>query len=121
MKKISAPFFIIIVCHFFSGYAQSDVIGQNLIQLLEPQEGVEVIAKKPVIKCSIIQPFSRENLLVMLDGEDITGVLDIRSEGFEYKPVRVLSSGIHSLSVMLHMHDGREVQKDFVFSTRHSK
>ena len=121
MKKIFAPFFIIIVSHFFSGYAQSDVIGQNLIQLLEPQEGVEVIAKKPIIKCNILHPFSQENLLVMLDGEDITGVLDIRPEGFEYKPIRVLSSGVHSLRVVLYMPDGKEVQKDFVFSTRHSK
>src|SRR3990172_9438877 len=112
MKKIFAPFFIIIVSHFFSGYAQSDVIGQNLIQLLEPQEGVEVIAKKPVIKCSITHPFLRENLLVILDGEDITGVLNIHSEGFEYKPIRVLSSGMHSLRVVLYMPDGKEVQKD---------
>ncbi len=102
-------------------YGQQDSEGASLIQLLTPSEGTQIIAKKPVIKCSIKVPFDPQKLLVLLDGTDISPMLDIHPEGFEYKPIGVLLSGNHTLSVTALTPDGMELKQDFTFSTRHSK
>ncbi len=102
-------------------YGQSDSIGASLIQLITPAEGTQVIAKKPSIKCSIKVPFDPQKLLVLLDGTDISGILDIYPEGFDYKPLGVLPSGNHTLSVTALTPDGKELKQEFAFSTRHSK
>ncbi len=91
------------------------------IQLLKPEEGCLNIAKKAMIKCSIKTPFDPTKLLVLLDGTDISGILDVTPEGFEYRGTTLLSSGNHTLSVTLTTADGQEVKKDFAFSTCHSK
>ncbi len=113
--------FLIIPFFSFPVYAQSDTTNDGVIQLITPEQGSEVVAKKPLIKSVITETFSPENLLVLFDGVDVTGVLDITPEGFEYRPIEVLSSGPHTLSVTLYMPDGREFQQEFIFSTRHSK
>jgi len=105
----------------FPLYAQSNKVDDSLIQLLEPTESTQIIAKKPLIKCSIKTPFDPQKLLVLFDGTDISAVLNITPEGFEYKPLGVLAPGNHPLSVTAYTADGRELKKEFTFSTRHSK
>jgi hypothetical protein len=116
---------LVVLCFLLSFlydsvYAQSESISDSPIQLLTPTEGTQVIAKKPVIKCSIQGPFDPQKLLVLLDGTDISGILEITSEGFEYRPIGVLLSGTHTLNITAYTPDGKELQKDFTFSTRHS-
>ncbi len=101
--------------------ARSDQIIDGPIKLIEPLEGSEIIAKKPVIRCAITEPFSTEKLLVLLDGTDITNILELSSEGFEFTPVQILPSGTHTLSITVYTADGREFQREFTFSTRHSE
>lgn len=113
--------FLIIPFFSFSVYAQSNTTADGIIQLITPEEGSEVIAKKPLIKSVITEPFSPENLLVIFDGVDVTGILDITPEGFEYRPIDILPSGTHILSITVYAADGRELQKEFAFSTRHSR
>jgi hypothetical protein len=119
-------FALVILCFPLSvlydpAYAQSDSISDSLIQLLTPSEGTQIISKKPVIKCSIKVPFDPQKLLVLLDGTDISGILEITPEGFEYRPMGVLISGPHTLSITAYTAEGMELKKDFTFSTRHSK
>jgi hypothetical protein len=116
--------FLLYVPGIRSVYADSpspDVSEEAIIQLLSPEPGKLIVAKKPVIRCLINTKFSIENLLVLLDGNDITGALDISSHGFTFRPVQVLYSGEHTLSVELQREDGLYVKKEFSFSTRHTE
>ena len=111
---------LLLLVLYNSVYAQSDSITDPLIQLLTPPEGTQIIGKKPVIKCSIQGSFDPQKLLVLLDGTDISGILEITPEGFEYRPMGVLLSGTHTLSITAYTPDGKELKKDFTFLTRHS-
>jgi len=111
-----------ILC--YPAFAESDKKESeksDLFQLISPKEGAEVISKKPVIKCAAKQPFKSGDLLVLLDGTDVTEILKMTPEGFEYTPLQVLSSGEHTLSITLKTKEGKEEKKEFKFSTRHSK
>jgi hypothetical protein len=114
-------FFLFFFAFFNIVYAQSAASNENLIQLVSPREGPEVIAKKPLIKCKISKSLMIEDLLVLLDGVDITGVLDIRADGFQYKPIGVLPPGSHTLVVYGNTAAGNDLEKTFSFSTRHFK
>ncbi|MFB3884116.1 MAG: hypothetical protein ACE144_02740 [Thermodesulfobacteriota bacterium] len=117
---------ISILCLLFlilhsPAYAQPEAASDRLIELINPLQGAQSIAKKPVIKCSIRIPFDPHKLFVLLDGIDISGILEITREGFEYKPVVALPSGNHTLNVTALTPDGKELKQDFTFSTRHSE
>lgn len=99
----------------------SDQTDDSPIQLILPQEGTETIAKKPRLKCAIKTPFDPTKLLVLFDGTDISGVLNITPDGFEYKAHTLLTSGEHTLCVTLTTPDGQELKREFKFSTSHSK
>ena len=106
-------FLLFLIFPFFSPlYAQSpqtnqpsdkpsDQAGDSRIQLLKPEEGCLNIAKKAMVKCAIKTPFDSTKLLVLLDGTDISGILDITPEGFEHKATGVLASGDHTLNVTI--------------------
>ena len=91
------------------------------IQLLMPEEGGMSIAKKAMIKCAIKTPYDQQKLLVLLDGTDISGILDITPDGFEHKATALLTAGEHTLSVTITTQEGQELKREFKFSTRHSK
>ncbi len=94
---------------------------EEFIHLLTPEEGSEVVVKRPYIRCKIDTRFSLENLFVTLDGRDVTGLIQATPEGFELQYVDILPPGQHTLEVVLYTEDGREVQRQFSFSTRHSE
>jgi len=104
-------------------YAQSDPahIYEIDVTLISPEANSTIIAKKPVVQCRMAEPVPRENLLVMFDGIDITGILDFTSEGFTYKPIQVIPPGMHSLTLTITLQDGKEISREFAFSTRHSE
>jgi hypothetical protein len=120
-------FFVFVVFPFCYSpiYAQSTQTNAQTsdspIQLVMPEEGCMNIAKKAWIKCSVKTPFDPTKLLVLLDGTDISGILDITPEGFEHKSTTLLASGEHTLSVTVTTQDGQELKREFKFSTRHSK
>lgn len=133
MHSVRASFFLrelyvgqvlmVVVCALvFSlpipAYAQT---GPGPVQIVQPANGSEVIGKKPLIKCNITEPFLKEYLFVYLDGVDVTGIIDVSSDGFSFKPVQVLMSGQHQVQVVLYAMDGREIQQVFAFSVRHSE
>jgi hypothetical protein len=98
-----------------------DQTSDSPIRLLKPEEGCLNIAKKANVKCAIEIPFDPQKLLVLLDGTDISGILDITPVGFEYKTTTLLTSGDHTLSVTITTQDGQEFRREFKFSTCHSK
>jgi len=113
--------FFLFTFHCFNVWAQPQVTTGSIIQLVTPLEGTQVIEKRPLIKCYIKEPFDPEKLLVLLDGTDVSAIINITSEGFEYKPLEMLSSGNHNLSITVYTIDGKEVKKEFNFSTRHTR
>lgn len=100
-------------------HAQTQNDNSASIALITPIADSEIIARKPLIKAAITETFRPDNLLVTLDGVDVTGILDITPEGFSFKPVQ-LSSGAHTLYVGFYNSEGVAVEKEFSFSTRHS-
>ncbi len=59
--------------------------------------------------------------MVILDGTDITQLLAVTGKGFEYKPVMVLPSGMHNLSITATDKERKQLQKNVSFTTRHSR
>ncbi len=121
-------FFVLVLPIFSSVYAQPRQESPSpqeetpkVVTLLSPQEETEIISKKPLIKCSIQIPFDPQKLLVLFDGTDITALLKVTPEGFEYKPIQVVPPGSHTLSVTLTDREGKEFKQEFKFSSRHSK
>ena len=92
---------------------------EGIVQLLAPAPGSDIIAKKPAIECRILQPYFPTDLVVLFDGTDISGVLDLTADGFRYIPVQILPAGIHSLSVSGFTKAGQPFKAEFAFSSRH--
>jgi hypothetical protein len=91
------------------------------IKLLSPLTGATVVDKKPLVKCTATIPFSREGLVVMLDDTDITNIIDISKDGFEFQPIQILSPGQHSLKIALKTPEKKEYKQEFSFTVRHSQ
>jgi len=91
------------------------------IILVSPPPGATITGKRPFIKCQINLPFNPEDIMIVLDGIDITSLSNITTEGFTYKPPTILPAGSHSLTISLTTRDGKEVQKELNFFSRHTK
>jgi len=95
-------------------------IQKDIIRAVTPSENAVVIGKKPDIKIEFLEPITSNSLVVILDGADITQLLRITDKGFEFTPVMVLPAGSHNLSISAKDKEGRELQKNISFSTRHT-
>ncbi len=91
----------------------------QFIQLILPLENRVTIDKKPSIKVKFNRAVYVEELFVMLDGVDITGVLDLSQKGFEYHPIHVLAAGAQTLIISGTTAVGESYNREFAFSTRH--
>lgn len=96
-------------------------LDQDLIGLIEPVADSVVISKKPVIRIFISGQIAFDQMLVILDGGDITPVMEQNGDEWVYHPIQILSAGSHLLEVVLNLKDGSEQRRDFMFTTRHSK
>jgi hypothetical protein len=107
----------------FYAHAQSTLANTSEIdiQIVSPEEGTTIISKKPIVQCRMAGQVSPENILVLFDGIDVTGIVDFTPEGFTYKPIQVIPPGMHSLTVMITEQNGQEVSHEFAFSSRHSE
>lgn len=92
----------------------------GIIRLVEPEPDSSIIDKRPDIACEVISFYSYESILVLLDGMDMTGIINTTSEGFSFAPVEMLNAGTHVLQIILETADETMVQQEFYFSTRHS-
>jgi hypothetical protein len=122
VNSISIPLIILLV-FITKTYAQlqPEKSAAEWIKIASPAEDTTVIEKKPLIKCLITIPFNRENLLVTLDDTDVTGILDVSGNSFEFKPIQVLLPGQHRLGITLTTPEKKEYRRDFSFIIRHSR
>lgn len=95
-------------------------IQEDWIRMVTPAENTELIAKKPTIKVEFLKPITPNTLVVILDGTDVTQLLTVTEKGFEYKPVMVLISGLHTLTISAIDKEGEQLQKSITFTTRHT-
>lgn len=84
------------------------------------QDQVE-IAKKPEIVLKNLSPLANEAPLVLLDGIDVSGLLEYKGGHYSIKPVMVLPAGEHNLYISAYDSNGNPVEQEFFFSTRHSE
>ena len=125
MRAASAFIVSILVLFFFSSFAfgeesQTTNPLQEWVRLVTPAENAKVISKKPEIRVEFPEPLPVQTMIVMLDGTDITQLLAVSDKGFVYKPFMVLNAGSHSLSISVTDKEGRQLQKNYSFTTRHS-
>jgi hypothetical protein len=91
------------------------------IKLSSPLAGATVIDKKLLVKCTVTIPFTREGLVVTLDNADVTEIIDISKDGFEFRPIQILSPGQHDLKIAFKTPENKEYRQEFSFTVRHSQ
>jgi len=117
----STFFFALCYSTVLADEPQSTEGPKDWIRLISPLENSEVTGKKPLLKADFFEPIQLPTLVVTLDGIDITQLLMITEKGFEYRPVAVLPGGAHSLSISATDNEGNPLQKNFSFSSRHTR
>ncbi len=90
---------------------------ERSVRLVTPVENTEVIGKRPDIQAEFGGQF--EELLVILDGTDVTQLIKKTEKGFVYKPIGNLAPGTHVLKIVAKSKEGKEMQSEYSFRTRH--
>ena len=90
-----------------------------LLSTRSPLSGSVIIDKRPILDCSVETEVSRDSVLVILDGTDVTALLEWQEGGFSYRPPVVLSSGRHVLQIVV-TGDAAPSERSFGFESRHS-
>ncbi|MCK4503826.1 MAG: hypothetical protein KAU22_12395, partial [Desulfuromonadales bacterium] len=107
----------LLICFMLSLGTVAKAISAEVITFISPGEGIEATVSKPVIIYEIAVPVSTQNMLVQMDGIDITGALDFTPTGFKYHPVQPLANGPHQLYLTINLPDGNPLARIFSFST----
>ena len=110
-------FIIIIVCLLTPVFA----LAEECIVITSPVENDMVIGKRPEIKGVFRCPLTPGSYVVMLDGVDITQLMDVTGEGFTYRPDMLVATGSHVLSVSYTGPDNSPRQSAVNFKLRHSE
>jgi hypothetical protein len=115
------------VALFFAGCAamQSAVIAaqeprEEFFALTAPIAGRSSVAKKPIVRVSFVVPVEPASVRVLLDGMDVSSLIELSGDGLSYAPREVLPGGDHLLAVQARTADGLDVSREFRFATRHS-
>lgn len=87
-------------------------------RVVSPAENTEIIGKRPEMKIEFMRPVSRDNLLVTLDGIDVTQLVSVTDGGLVYRPVIPLAPGQHILELKAFDKKGAELGKTVTFSSR---
>lgn len=93
----------------------------NELVLVSPDPEAIAIARKPVVSFRSMSPILDEGLLVLLDGDDITGMVTVEQGLYTYVPVQSLPAGDHSLQILGFFENGEPFEEELLFSSRHSK
>jgi len=119
VKKLIHWFYFIIVIIFFC--TPVIALAEECIVITSPVENATVIGKRPEIKGVYRCPLTAGSYVVMLDGVDVTQLLDVTTEGFTYRPELMVATGSHSLSVSYTGADNLPHQFAVNFQLRHSE
>lgn len=79
------------------------------------------ISKKPKIEWESVSPLGQESPLVLLDGMDVSGLVEQQDGRFSFSPIMVLPAGEHNLYISAIDGTGNLIEQEFFFSTRHSE
>ncbi|MBX6423522.1 hypothetical protein [Thermosulfurimonas sp. F29] len=91
------------------------------LEMISPERGARLVARRPEIRFRILVPFERDSLLVLLDDTDITPVLKLEEGEVSFRPFRVLPPGEHRLVVSLRDIRGQPLEETVLFYTRHTR
>ncbi len=119
MPKKRYFFFLLI----FIGclFAATPAGAQECLVVTSPVENAQVIGKRPEIKGAFRCPLNAGSYVIMLDGTDITQLLEVTADGFTYRPETMLPVGSHVLFVSYTGADNTPKQFAVNFSVRHSE
>ena len=123
IKKFMHWFYFIIVIVIVFFLTPLSALAEECIVITSPVENATVIGKRPEIKGVFRCPLTPGSYVVMLDGADITQLMDVTSEGFAYKPetMTMVAVGSHALSVSYTGKDNSPRQFAVNFKLRHSE
>jgi hypothetical protein len=110
-------FIIFIVCFLSPTFA----FAEECIVITSPVGDATIIGKRPEIKGIFHCPLTPGSYVVMLDGVDITQLMDVTGEGFSYRPEMMVATGSHALSVSYTGADNAQRQFTVNFKLRHSE
>lgn len=99
--------------------SQPSIPQTDAVRLVSPQEGAEIVGKKPEIRIEFPVAVDLSTLAVILDSTDVTQVGTATASGFSYVPVLALPPGQHTLIIMVAGTDGTLHQKTVSFSSKH--
>lgn len=98
--------------------AATSVIQKEWIRSITPDDGAEIIGKRPDIEIEYLEASPFTTLVVLIDGTDVTPLLITADNGFKFKPVVPLNAGAHTLSIIAVDKEGGTYQRDISFKTR---
>jgi len=118
---VMASVFLLVTCTAaFSQVSQPEQapVPTEWARVISPAENAEIIGKRPEMKIEFTSPVSRDNLLVTLDGIDVTQLVSVTDGGLVYRPVMPLAPGQHILELKAFDLKGAELAKTVTFSSR---
>jgi len=83
------PFLIAVVCFMSPVFA----FAEECIIITLPVENAMVIGKRPEVKGTFRCSLASGSYVIMLDGVDITQILDVDAEGFTHRPEMMVTTG----------------------------
>ena len=92
----------------------------NVVHVVVPADGSTVIDRRPEIQAEFTGSPPVE-MLVTLDGTDITPLIERTPSGFRYRPPVSLASGAHQILIATRAPDGSESQSTVSFFSRHGE
>ncbi len=108
-----------ILMVFFSLCWSEESRGQ--VKIISPQEGLEIISKKPELKVELEDSLKRESIVVLFDGTDVTQLIKFTEKGFEFKPFNIVPPGNHTLTITAKDREGNPIEKTISFKTKHTE
>ncbi|WP_457577110.1 hypothetical protein [Desulfomarina sp.] len=122
MKRL--PPVLILFCFSFPFLLLSGNVVEasgNELVLVSPDPETIAIARKPIVSFRAMSPILDEGFLVLLDGDDITGLVTAEQGLYTYIPVAPLPAGNHSLQIFGFFENGESFEEELLFSSRHSE
>lgn len=92
----------------------------DVVHVIAPAEGSTVLDRRPEIQAQFTGT-PPDEILVTLDGTDITPLIDRTPSGFRYRPPISLPSGSHQILIATRAPDGSESQTTVSFFSRHGE
>lgn len=108
----------ILIVFFYSLCCAEE--SREQLKIIFPQEGSEIISKKPEIKVEFAETVKPETIVVLFDGIDVTQLIKLTEKGFEFKPFMVVQPGSHTIAITAQDKEGKQIEKTFSFKTKHS-